>query len=226
MRCGPVFCRSPYGFGTLSDICGVYWRDFAIFARDISPLHETEADIHVPRRGEAGRPRGLLDHAQTGGLGLQPRLPLLLLPRQGGAVRRPPGRDGRPAAGALHKTVHPGQRGRHRAVLLARRRAVAAGAGFLPPGDGAAAQVRRRQTDREHVADQRYAGRRGVVRPLRRQQFPGRPLARRARGYPRRLPPDQGRQTDLRARDADGRDVRAQRRGIQYAERRDCTFRT
>ena len=69
MRCGPVFCRSPYGFGTLSDICGVYWRDFAIFVRDISPLHETEADIYVPRRGETGRPRGLFDHAQTGGLG-------------------------------------------------------------------------------------------------------------------------------------------------------------
>lgn len=60
---------------------------------------------------------------------------------------------------------------------------------------------------------------------LRRQQFPGRPLARRARGYPRRLPPDQGRQTDLRARDADGRDVRAQRRGIQYAERREPVLR-
>ena len=28
---------------------------------------------------------------------------------EGGEVRRPPGRDGRPAAGALHKTVHPGQ---------------------------------------------------------------------------------------------------------------------
>ncbi len=36
MRCGPVFCRSPYGFGTLSDICGVYWRDFAIFVLDIA----------------------------------------------------------------------------------------------------------------------------------------------------------------------------------------------
>ena len=163
MRCGPVFCRSPYGFGTLSDICGVYWRDFAIFVRDISPLHETEADIYVPRRGETGRPRGLFDHAQTGGLGLQPRLPLLLLPRQGGAVRRPAGRDERRTAGTLRQTIHLRQRSRYGPVLLARRRTAAAGRRFLPPGHGVPAEIRRRQTHREHPSDQRHAGRRGVV---------------------------------------------------------------
>ena len=169
---------------TLLNIHGGYCRDFIIFVRTFPLAYEIERHLHVPRRREAGRPRCLLDDAQAGRLGLQPRLPLLLLPRQGGAVRRPAGRDERRTAGTLRQTIHLRQRSRYGPVLLARRRAVAAGTGFLPPGDGAAAQVRRRQTDREHVADQRYAGRRGVVRPLRRQQFPGRPLARRARGYP------------------------------------------
>ena len=156
---------------------------------------------------------------------MQPRLPLLLLPRQGRAVRRPAGRDERRAAGTLRETIYRGQRGSDGAVLLARRRAAAAGGGFLPEGDGLPAKIRRWQEDREHPPDQRHAGRRGVVRPLCREQFSGGDFARRAAGHSRRVPPDEGRPAHFRAGDADDRNVPAQRRGVQYAERGEPSVR-
>ena len=41
--------------------------------------NEKQGHFHLPGRREAGRSGGLFDDAQTRGLDLQPRLPLLLL---------------------------------------------------------------------------------------------------------------------------------------------------
>ena len=170
-------------------------------------LSRTPLPQVVPPAGQADRLR------------LQPRLRLLLLPREGAAV---------PGRAAAHErrdcsSATSGSSSRR----TARRRSTIAWQGGEPMLMGleffrravelGKKHARPGMTVQPHHPDQRHQDQRRLGAVLRGERLPRRPQHRRAARAARRLPARQGRQADVRQGDARPRGAARARRGVERA---------